>query len=278
VRAAAVALLLCGCQATVHPRPARVAAAGELAWDVHLPVTRLGPASVDGTLNGSERAVSAIATGVWDGTAVWVPPVWFDGAVAVGVGAGCALGGLLSPFRVGLEARCQVVDGGLDVALAAAGAWLPFFDRDGPWVRAGADLSVEGETVTWMAGLHGAYGPESWWLVPIDTPTGFEDPVDRNTADGGRLRPARHPHRGRRRGPSRPRLGARRRPRAPADPGPGGASPAVGRRRPLRRLRGLPRLHRHRRRRGHQRRADRRAGGALRRGGVLALAIGARSR
>ncbi|MCA9559773.1 MAG: hypothetical protein KC583_14555, partial [Myxococcales bacterium] len=173
------------CQATIHPRPARVAAAGELAWDVHLPLTRLGPASVDGTLNGTERTVSAIATGVWDGTAVWVPPVWFDGAVAVGVGGGCALGGLLSPFRVGLEARCQVVEGGLDLALSAASAWLPFFDRDGPWARAGADLSVEGETVTWMAGVYGAYGPETWWLLPIDTPKGFDDPVDPNTADGG---------------------------------------------------------------------------------------------
>ncbi len=183
--AAALALLLAGCQTTIHPRPARVAAAGELAWDLHLPLTRLAPASLDGSLDGADRTVSAIGTGLWDGTAVWVPPVWWDGALAVGVGGGCALGGLLSPFRVGLEARCQVVRGGLDVALAVAGAWLPFFDRDGPWTRAGVDLSVEGETITWMTGLYGAYGPEAWWLLPIDTPPGFDDPVDPNTADGG---------------------------------------------------------------------------------------------
>ncbi len=77
-----------------------------------------------------------VGTGVADGTAVWVPPLWLDGAVRVGVFEGCEAGGLLSPFRLGLEARCQVAHGAVDVALAAAGAWLPLFDRNEPWCPA----------------------------------------------------------------------------------------------------------------------------------------------
>jgi hypothetical protein len=173
---------LTGCQSTIHPRPARVAQPGRLAWDVHLPLAQVAPARLGGTAGSASVDSAALSTGMVASGGSWVPPIWFDGSLRYGVFSPCEVGGLLSPLRVGAEARCQLVDGPVDLSLSAGGAYLPFFDR-GLWGRAGFDLSRHFSKYILMSGLYLASGPASWWVEFVRAPDGVSDPVDPQITD-----------------------------------------------------------------------------------------------
>lgn len=180
-----LAVLSLACQSTVQPRPARVAPPGRVSWSAHLPVVRVAPAQLDGRVgDGRAVTVDAIGTGVADGTAVWVPPLWVEGELRYGLFAPCEVGGLLSPLRAGVELRCQLVQGPLDAAVSAAGAWLWAFGRNAPWGRAGFELSRTGAARTGMLGVFASVGPEAWWFEFVDPPAGLNDPVDPGVTDG----------------------------------------------------------------------------------------------
>jgi len=68
----------------------------------------------------------------------------------------------------------------LSMALAVAGGYQPFFDRSGPWLRAGIDMSRQTRSLLVMTNLYVTYGSETHAFV-LELPP---RPEDSTTTDG----------------------------------------------------------------------------------------------
>jgi len=187
--------LLWGCQTPIHPRSAEVAKPGGLAWNAHLPLTTLAPGHVEGQgLEGPEHPVPVALDGnsgaLGDGTALTILPFWWEFAGHLGVFSPCEVGIFLGLFRMGGDARCQVLwesEGApLSMALGGAAAFLPGFERNGAWGRVGIDLSRHMAGIAWMLNLALTRGIESHRLFVDDPPDGigYTPPPPNQTYDG----------------------------------------------------------------------------------------------
>jgi len=92
-----------------------------------------------------------------------------------------AIGG---PLRFAGEVRAGLLaerrKNPLSMALAIAGGYQPFFNRSGPWLRAGLDMSRQTRTLLVMTNLYVTYGSETHAFI-LDLPA---RPEDATTADG----------------------------------------------------------------------------------------------
>lgn len=181
--------LCSGCYTAAGPRSARVAEPGDLTVDVHLPIVTIAPGVVEGALvgegEGREVRVGGLSGGFWDGTAILAPPLWFAGALHLGMFRPCEAGVLLSPLRGGTELRCQLVDHARVAVAVSSAVQLTFWRDRALWMRAGADFSLHLDGWSVMLGAYVSHGPETHYLEPVDAPEGFSTPPEPDTiADG----------------------------------------------------------------------------------------------
>lgn len=91
---------------------------------------------------------------------------------------------ITGPFRIAGEMRLGLLaerrKNPLSMALALAGGYQPFFDRSGPWLRAGIDISRQTQTLLVMTNLYVTYGSETH-AFPLSLPT---DPEEEDITDG----------------------------------------------------------------------------------------------
>lgn len=91
---------------------------------------------------------------------------------------------IVGPMRLAGETRFGLLaerrHDPVSLAVAFAGGYQPFFDRTGPWLRAGLDLSRKTGQLLVMTNLYVTYGHESH-AFPLDLPP---RPEDSTTTDG----------------------------------------------------------------------------------------------
>lgn len=91
---------------------------------------------------------------------------------------------ITGPLRLAAEMRAGLLaerrNHPLSMALAFAGGYQPFFNRSGPWLRAGIDISRQSPTVLVMTNLSMTYGSETHAFALSLPPR----PEDATTTDG----------------------------------------------------------------------------------------------
>lgn len=179
-----------GCVASGQPRPALVAKPGQISFDAYLPLATIGIGRATATApdpvtaEPTELDIGGPTLGLDEIVGTGPPPFWWQLSGRIGVFPGCEVGAEIGLFRLGGEVRCAVLDqrkgAPLSLAMAGAGAYLPFYQRGGPWWRGAVDVSYRHSAVlTVMANVYLSRGPEGrqlagaipdeLWDVPLDT-------------------------------------------------------------------------------------------------------------
>ena len=91
---------------------------------------------------------------------------------------------ITGPLRLAGEMRAGILaerrKNPLSIAVAVAGGYQPFFDRSGPWLRAGIDISRQTRSLLVMTNLYVTYGSEAHAFALNLPPR----PEDSTTTDG----------------------------------------------------------------------------------------------
>lgn len=181
---------LIGCVAGGQPRPARIAKPGQFSFDGYLPLATVGIGNASAvapdpdTAGVTELDIDGPTFGLDEILGTGPPPFWWQLSGRVGIFPGCEVGVELGFFRLGGEVRCALLDQrkGMPVSVAAgaAAAYLPFYNRGGPWWRGALDISYRhAPQLTIMTNLYLSRGPEGrqlagaipleFWDVPPDS-------------------------------------------------------------------------------------------------------------
>ncbi|MBK9264594.1 MAG: hypothetical protein IPM54_33010 [Polyangiaceae bacterium] len=175
---ALLASLLTACTSSVYPRPADTAPAKRFAVEANASLLALSanearvldPAGKESTFRGAggnvEEAGGPMPT--------FIPEV----TGRFGLTERLEVAAIASPLRLAGETRFGLLAerrrDAVSVAIAFAGGLQPFFDREGPWLRAGIDISRRARSLLVMTNLYATYGSEAHAFV-LNLPPRPED-------------------------------------------------------------------------------------------------------
>lgn len=192
------AVVLGGCLAPIHARTAEVAMPGELRMDAHVPLLFVAVGDARAVAPGAEgeepRAltIEGPSIGMDEVNGAGVFPFWWELSFAFGLFRPCETGVMLGLFRLGGELRCGLVQQRwgqpISLAISAAAAAVPLYDRPGLWWRGGVDLSRWWEHLALIGNLYVTSGPEAY-LVGSPPEEHWDRPLEELNADepGGQL-------------------------------------------------------------------------------------------
>jgi hypothetical protein len=175
---------LSACTSSIYPRPADTTPAKHWSVEVDMSLFALsadeagvlGPSGEKSTFRGVggnlEEAGGPMPT--------FVPEV----AGRFGLSERWEIAAIAGPMRFAGETRVGLLAerrrNPLSMAVAFAGGYQPFFDRTGPWLRAGIDISRKARSLLVMTNLYVTYGSETHAFV-LNLPARPEDSM---IADG----------------------------------------------------------------------------------------------
>lgn len=173
-----------GCASSAYPRPADTAPAKH--WSIEVDATLGALAAdevrvIDPSGNGKiQRGAGGNIDEVGGPMPTFVPEV----TGRFGLTEHWEIAAMASPLRLAAETRIGILAerrrDPLSLAIAFAGGYQPFFDRSGPWIRAGIDISRQSRTLLIMTNLAVTYGSEAHAFVLNLPPR----PEDSSTTDG----------------------------------------------------------------------------------------------
>lgn len=169
---------LAGCASSFYPRPADTAPAKHWALEVNTSLFALSAdeARVAAPSGKTKTFVGAGGNLEEAGGAMpfFVPEI----TGRFGVTERWEVAAITSPLRLAGEMRFGILaerrQHPVSMALAVAAGYQPFFDRSGPWLRAGLDMSAHTKLFLVMTNLSLTYGSEAH-AFPIDVPAPPED-------------------------------------------------------------------------------------------------------
>lgn len=173
-----------GCASSMYPRPADTTPAKHWAIEADLPLFA-GSADQVRVHNPPGKAETQRGLGgnvdeVGGPMPIFVPEI----IGRFGLSERWEVAAIVGPLRLAGETRWGIWaerrKNPVSIALAFAGGIQPFYDRTGPWLRGGVDLSARRGMLMVMTNLYVTYGRETH-AFPLNLPS---RPEDQLTTDG----------------------------------------------------------------------------------------------
>ncbi len=173
-----------GCASSIYPRPADTAPTKQ--WAVEADLSLLAISADEARVRSPEgktetqRGVGGNIDEVGGPMPTFVPEI----TGRLGLSERWEIAAIAGPLRLAGETRWGILaerrNDPLSIALAFGGGYQPFYDRKGPWLRGGIDISGRRGKLMVMTNLYVTYGREAH-AFPLSLPPRPEDSL---TTDG----------------------------------------------------------------------------------------------